>query len=165
MPLTDIECRTARNFGGRTSVSPASASFRRSAPYPAITLVAARKARDEARALVAGGIDPSEARQEAKAARIMQEAAADSFKAVAEGYVAKLKRKGRAPTTMKKIEWLLDFALADLGKFKIGEISSARGACRVAQGGGTRGLCERSPPALHHRRRFPPWHRQCPLRE
>ncbi|MBP0579594.1 integrase arm-type DNA-binding domain-containing protein [Labrys sp. LIt4] len=149
MPLTDIECRTAKptesvrklsdGQGLQLWIMPNGSKLWRQdyrfagkrkllaiGPYPAITLVAARKARGEARALVAGGIDPSDAKQEAKAARIAQEAAADSFKAVAEGYVAKLKREGRAPATMKKIEWLLDFALPDLGKLKIGEISSAK---------------------------------------
>ncbi|WP_413990423.1 tyrosine-type recombinase/integrase [Labrys okinawensis] len=149
MPLTDVECRNAKpsesvrklsdGKGLQLWIMPNGSKLWRQdyrfagkrkllsiGAYPAFTLIAARKARDNARALVAEGVDPSEAKQEAKAARIAQEAAADSFKAVADAYVAKLKREGRALATMVKIEWLLGLALSDLGKLRIGEISSAK---------------------------------------
>lgn len=148
MPLTDVECRNAKptesirklsdgkglqlwimptgsklwrqdyRFGGKRKLLALGA-------YPDVSLIAARKARDGARTMVADGVDPSEAKKDAKAAKIAQDAAADSFKAVADGYVAKLKREARAPATMVKIEWLLGFALPDLGKLRVGEISSA----------------------------------------
>ena len=52
--------------------------------YPAVTLAQARKRRDEARAQLAGGADPSEAKREAKAARAA--AAANTFELVAREY-------------------------------------------------------------------------------
>ena len=75
--------------------------------------------------MVASGIDPADAKRDAKAAIIARESAADTFKIVAAGYIEKLKREGRAPATMSKIEWLLSFALPDLGKLRVGDITSA----------------------------------------
>ena len=49
--------------------------------YPAVTLVQARRTRDEARALLANGVDPSTDRKETK--RQASVAANDSFEAVA----------------------------------------------------------------------------------
>lgn len=49
--------------------------------YPAVTLAAARKKRDEAREQIAAGIDPGEAKKEAR--RAAEIAAANSFEAVA----------------------------------------------------------------------------------
>nr|WP_236593696.1 integrase arm-type DNA-binding domain-containing protein [Burkholderia gladioli] len=49
--------------------------------YPAVTLAAARKKRDDAREQIAAGSDPGEAKKEAK--RAAEIAAANSFEAVA----------------------------------------------------------------------------------
>jgi integrase len=57
--------------------------------YPDVTLKAARQSRDEARKLLADGIDPSEHRRALKSARV--EGAANSFEAVAREWVAKFK--------------------------------------------------------------------------
>ncbi|HEX6999658.1 MAG TPA: integrase arm-type DNA-binding domain-containing protein [Gammaproteobacteria bacterium] len=66
--------------------------------YPDVSLARAREKRDEARRLVAAGIDPSAKRQaEKQAARL---AAADTFKAVAEEWLAHgcPPNKGRPPS-------------------------------------------------------------------
>jgi len=49
--------------------------------YPAVTLATARKKRDEAREQIAAGVDPGEAKKDAK--RAAEIAAANSFEAVA----------------------------------------------------------------------------------
>ncbi|MGB8841230.1 MAG: hypothetical protein WCC64_09145 [Aliidongia sp.] len=43
----------------------------------------------------------------------------DTFRRIAEEYVFKLKREGRAESTIKKLEWLLDFAYPILGERSI----------------------------------------------
>lgn len=57
--------------------------------YPEVSLAKARERRDEARRLLADGVDPSEHRKATKAAGI--ERAANSFEAVAREWFAKLK--------------------------------------------------------------------------
>src|ERR1700722_8776461 len=54
--------------------------------YPEVGLATARKKRDEAREILAGGIDPSEEKKEAKRLRILS--AATSFEAVAREWFA-----------------------------------------------------------------------------
>ena len=88
--------------------------------YPAISLGDARRLRDDARKLLAAGIDPSEARKQAK---IQAARETDStFRLVAEAYVAKLTREGRSPATLSKLEWLLGFAYPILGDKKVSDI-------------------------------------------
>ena len=78
-----------------------------------VTLAAAREERDKAKRLLVSGIDPSEAKQEAK--RVAEETNANTFRLVAEDYLAKIRREGRAPRTMTKLEWLLSLAYPDIG--------------------------------------------------
>jgi integrase len=148
MALTDVECRQAKpspsirklsdGKGLQLWIMPTGSKLWRQdyrfgtkrkllsiGAYPDVSIANARKARDEARALVASGIDPADAKRDAKAALVARESAADTFKIVAAGYIEKLKREGRAPATMSKIEWLLGFALPDLGKLRVGDITSA----------------------------------------
>jgi len=90
--------------------------------YPVISLAEARAARDAARKLLAAGIDPSEDKKQRK---VLQYGSGDSFRAIAEEYVAKLKREGRAEATISKIEWLLSFAYPTLGTRSIKEIDAS----------------------------------------
>lgn len=72
--------------------------------YPEVSLAAARAARTEARAQIAGGIDPAAARQEAK--RTPDPEAEHTFKEVSEDWLAKT-AADRAPKTKQKIDgWL-----------------------------------------------------------
>jgi integrase len=82
-------------------------------PYPTVSLKAAREARDRAKALLATGIDPSEAKKSARHAA--EAVTSDSFKEIADEYLRKMRREGRAEATMKKAEWLLGFAYEKIG--------------------------------------------------
>ncbi|ARK89403.1 tyrosine-type recombinase/integrase [Burkholderia pseudomallei] len=104
MPLTDIQVRNAKasaapykltdGNGMYLLVQPNGAKYWRLSyrflgkqktlalgVYPAVTLATARKKRDEAREQIAAGVDPSEAKKDAK--RAAEIAAANSFEAVA----------------------------------------------------------------------------------
>jgi len=66
--------------------------------YPAVSLKQARERRDEARKLLADGVDPGEARKEAKAVKL--EAAANTFGTVAEEWFEAWK-EGKAVVTVR----------------------------------------------------------------
>ncbi|TIO90327.1 MAG: DUF4102 domain-containing protein, partial [Mesorhizobium sp.] len=72
--------------------------------YPLISLAEARKARDDAKRLLLSGIDPAQERKLRKVGSTK-----DSFRSIAEEYVDKLKKEGRADRTITKVKWLLDF--------------------------------------------------------
>jgi integrase len=87
--------------------------------YPTVSLEEARRHRDEAKKLLARSIDPSVQR---KADR---HAGKDgTFRAVAEEVIAKLEREGRAPATLTKRRWLLDFAFPAFGDSSVAEITA-----------------------------------------
>jgi integrase len=90
--------------------------------YPLFSLAEARQARDEAKKQMARGLDPSVVRKQEKAER---EAPPDTFRAIAEEYVAKLKREGRAEATLIKKNWLLEFAYPTIGDKRVSEIKPA----------------------------------------
>jgi integrase len=91
-------------------------------PYPIISLVDARAKRDHAKRLLAEGIDPSvERKAERRDARI---ARANTFEAVAKELMEKFEAEGDAPTTLKKKQWLLDFANKEFGKRPIAELKA-----------------------------------------
>jgi integrase len=90
--------------------------------YPSVSLKDARAKRDEAKALLAAGIDPSQQRKVEKLERVS--AAGITFKIVAAEYQDKLKREGRAQATLAKLEWLLSLVLPKFGDRPIGQIST-----------------------------------------
>ncbi len=76
-------------------------------PYPAVSLAEAREKRNDAQKLLRDGKDPAaEKKQQIEA----QSLPGQTFKEVAIELVEKLRREGRAPATLVKKEWLLDFA-------------------------------------------------------
>ena len=87
--------------------------------YPATTLLQARMGRDTAKSQIDDGTDPSQAK---KLARLEAEFPGDSFEIVAQEYLAKLRREGRAEATMTKAEWLLDFARPALGHLSVSAV-------------------------------------------
>ena len=89
--------------------------------WPAVALTDARAKRDAARRLLAKGIDPAVQSKLDKVAASV--AAANTFQAVADEWVAKVEREGLSPVTLKKIRWLLSFTLSALGHRPIGDIS------------------------------------------
>lgn len=91
--------------------------------YPAVTLADARKRREEAKALLAKQVDPS---QHAKLEKIAKRHSnAMTFKAVADEFLQKVAKEGKAKTTQAKKEWLLSLAMNDLGARPVAEISAA----------------------------------------
>lgn len=89
--------------------------------YPVISLAEARDARDQARALLAKGHDPSvEKKRQKAAARV---GAADSFEAVAEDYiVTRMEKEARAPATIKKARWFLTLLKPSIGKLPVADV-------------------------------------------
>jgi integrase len=91
-------------------------------PYPIISLVDARARRDDAKRLLVEGVDPSvERKAKRRQARI---ARANTFEAVAKELMEKFEAEGDAPTTLKKKQWLLDFANKEFGKRPIAELKA-----------------------------------------
>lgn len=90
--------------------------------YPATSLAEARIKRDNAKKLLAGGIDPSADRKEER--RNARLARANTFEVVAEELMNKFEAEGNAPTTLKKKRWLLDFANNEFGKRPIAAIKA-----------------------------------------
>lgn len=90
--------------------------------WPDVGLADARAKRDEARRLIAAGLDPShEAKLEAAREMISEE---NSFKLVAEEWIAKQEREGLAEITLSKIHWLLAKAYPKLGNRPIAKITA-----------------------------------------
>lgn len=86
-----------------------------------VSLAAARAKRDEARQQLAEGIDPASEKRRRRTAD--KTAAANSIKAVAEEWIAKCEREGRATVTMEKIRWLLGMAYPMIGNLPISKIT------------------------------------------
>jgi len=92
-------------------------------PYPAFGLADARQRREEAKALLARGVDPSA--HERMSRETQAQIAAVTFKLVATELIEKKRREGRAPATLIKTTWLLDFAHPFFGDRPISEIKPA----------------------------------------
>ncbi len=92
-------------------------------PYPAVTIKMARKACEEAKAQLAAGVDPSQAKRTAKLEA--QAATLHTFQVIAEEYIAKLVRENRAGRTLAKVEWLLSLAKDSIGHRPVRDISAA----------------------------------------
>lgn len=90
--------------------------------YPIVSLADARRKRDEAKKLIANGVDPAEHVRIEKIARKV--ASGNTFNAVADDLLAKAKRDGKAEATMTKKRWLLDMARAHFGERPIAEITA-----------------------------------------
>lgn len=88
--------------------------------YPVTSLKSARSARDKAKEALAAGLDPG---QKKKLDRIAAEAASvNTFCALAEEFLAKKAKEGKAEVTIVKLRWILDFAIPDLGLRPVGSI-------------------------------------------
>lgn len=88
--------------------------------YPEIKLAEARKRRDEARAKLDRDIDPAmERKRKRLAAKI---SADDSFEQIANEYIDKMEREGRAPATVSKAHWFLSLLKPAIGQMAISEV-------------------------------------------
>ena len=108
-------------------------------PYGEIGLAEARKQRDDARALLLSGKDPSSEKRVNKLTRAV--VSATTFQAIAEEYLDMQRRNGRAPATLEKTAWLLGLAYPALGSRPITEISSPE-VLAVLRGVESRGKLE-----------------------
>jgi integrase len=91
--------------------------------FPEVTLADARSKREEARKLIAEGIDPSVRRKLDKIASAT--AAKNTFGAVAAEHLANLEANGAAERTLTKNRWLLEDLAAPLASRPIAEIVPA----------------------------------------
>lgn len=89
--------------------------------WPEVSLADAREQLAEARKVIAAGLDPShENKLEMARERLSEE---NSFKLVAEEWVAKNVREGMADVTLSKIRWLLAKAYPRIGNRPIAKIT------------------------------------------
>ncbi|QRG08724.1 tyrosine-type recombinase/integrase [Xanthobacter dioxanivorans] len=108
--------RLAYRFAGK----PKQLSF---GPYPTVSLAEARQKREEAKKQLLGGEDPSAVRKLEKVAASVS--SANTFAAVAEEFIERLRGRGIAEITLAKKRWLLaDLAGPSLGHRPISEISA-----------------------------------------
>lgn len=91
--------------------------------YPAVGLAAARQKREAAKKLLASDIDPAFQSKQEKLALLA--AGKNTFESVAEEFLIKNEREGRADATLGKKRWLVSLALPDLAKRPIGEITAS----------------------------------------
>jgi Arm DNA-binding domain len=78
--------------------------------YPEVSLKEARQRRDDARQMLAEGKSPGAEKKRAKLVEAIS--AGNTFKAVAEEYIAKQGREGRAEATQVKARWHLSLLKA-----------------------------------------------------
>ena len=86
--------------------------------YPAVSLAEARARRDAAKQLLADDIDPSVRRKLEKQASVI------TFRLVAEELLDKMQREGRAPRTLTKTRWLLEFSFPTVGERPIAKVNA-----------------------------------------
>ena len=104
--------------------------------YPAVSLAKARQRRDRARELLADGIDPSKAKQDAKQAKA--NAAADTFEVVAREWLEKTVGDRMESTHRKVTTWLEKDVFPFIGTMPISTIGprDVLGALRHMEGRG-----------------------------
>lgn len=88
--------------------------------YPEIGLAEARRRRDQNRATLQRGIDPGLERRKAKAAAKVS--AQNSFSKVAEEYLHKMTKEGRAESTLRKARWFRDLLEGAIGVIPVDQI-------------------------------------------
>src|SRR5262249_29095983 len=88
--------------------------------YPLVGLREAREQRNEAKQLLAKGIDPSAQRRLAKQVA----ATGNTFRAIAEEVFIKQQNEGRTDATLEKLRWLFEFAYPSLAERPIADITA-----------------------------------------
>ena len=108
--------RLAYRYGGKQKLL----SF---GPYPAVGLADARAKREEAKKQLASHVDPAHWQKLEKQSKA--DSSANTFKALADEFLAKNEREGKSTATMSKKQWLVGLALSDLGNRPIAEITAS----------------------------------------
>ena len=88
--------------------------------YPAVSLAEARDKRDAAKKQLAAGIDPAAQRKLDKIAAAISRQ--NTFRLVADEWLEKLAREGRADATLNKSKWLINLACEVIGERPVAEI-------------------------------------------
>ena len=91
-------------------------------PYPYVSLKEARDLRDEAKANLAKGLNPSLLKREANAQKLGE--TEHTFNKVADQFIHKSIKDGKSEATLKKLKWLLEDARADFGHMPIIDIKA-----------------------------------------
>jgi integrase len=91
--------------------------------FPEVSLASARAKRDEARRLIAEGVNPSEHKKHQKL--VAEIAANDTFGAIAEEYLKRLEEGGAAEATVSKNRWLLKVLASPLHKRPAAKVTPA----------------------------------------
>ncbi|MDP3458179.1 MAG: integrase arm-type DNA-binding domain-containing protein [Hyphomonas sp.] len=89
--------------------------------YPEVSLARAREKRQDAKALLADGVDPvakQKADREERAAKTEH-----TFSRIGAELIEKLRREGKADITLSKKQWLLDMANRDFGDQPIRDVT------------------------------------------
>ena len=93
-------------------------------PYPLVSLADARRLRDDAKRLLASGVDPgANKRAEKAAAAVAVAASTNIFGVIATEFIHKITKEGRAEATLQKAHWLLNDIAAPLCTSPIAEIT------------------------------------------
>lgn len=90
--------------------------------YPDVGLGDAREKRNAARKLIAAGEDPGMRRKDAQRAAQVRDN--ETFRVISSEWIERLEKQGRSQSTIKKMRWLLDFALPALGERPITAITA-----------------------------------------
>lgn len=88
--------------------------------YPAVTLAEAREKRERAKKQLAAGTDPAAQRKLDKIE--LATAHKNTFRAVGDEWLDKLRREGRSESTLSKMKWMLDLADPVIGNRPITDI-------------------------------------------
>jgi hypothetical protein len=91
--------------------------------YPDVSLKEARRRRDDARQILAMGLDPGVEKKRAVDAAALS--ASNSFASVGEEYLAKMGRDGREAVTINKSRWLLSLFARYVATRPIADLSPA----------------------------------------
>lgn len=88
--------------------------------YPEVGLAEARKRRDINRSRLHDGRDPAIDRRKSKAAAKIS--ADNAFAKVADEYIEKMRKEGRADSTVRKAEWFLDLLRPSIGVVPVDQV-------------------------------------------
>ncbi|RTL91730.1 DUF4102 domain-containing protein [Ancylobacter aquaticus] len=114
--------RLAYRFGGKQKLL--ALGFYKPGDDAALTLSEARQKRMEAKKLLKDGVDPAEAKKARKVADTNKAAPdTNTFGVIAEEFIAKITKEGKASATLQKAEWLLKGIAAPLAKRPVSEIT------------------------------------------
>lgn len=88
--------------------------------YPEISLADARKRRDKHRATLEEGKDPGIERKRKKA--VAKVSVGNTFAPIADEYIAKIEKEGRAQNTLLKARWFLSLIKPAIGTLPVSEV-------------------------------------------